>query len=81
MRKISKDEFDGINGHGRGSSGPFFNKLLQISVGESFVLEKSEWKKKYPPTTIINRVMKNYPLVFKWKILPSRDGWAILREK
>ena len=63
MRDINDDDFNGMDGHGRGSSGPLFNKFLSLTPGKGFELLKKEWHKKYPPTRTANSVMKKYKIV------------------
>lgn len=79
MKKITSEEFDNIYGHGKGASSPLYNLLLQMKIGDAFVILKSEWHKKYPPTTIINRVQRRHKMKFEWKALPDRTGWAVKR--
>ncbi len=81
MRKISKDEFEKLDGHGRGSTGPFYNRLLELEVDQGIEVKSNEWLKKYPPSITANRIMKRYSRVFKWKALPDRTGWWFLRVK
>lgn len=79
MRKITEEEFNGMDGHGRGSSGLLYNRFLELKPGEGFELLKKEWHKKYSPTTTANKVMKKYKITIKWKALPDRSGWWFLR--
>jgi hypothetical protein len=81
MRKITEDEFESVNGHGQGSSGLLYNRLMALAPGEGLEVLKKEWQVKYPPTTLCNRIMKKQKLVFKWKALPDRSGWLFLRVK
>lgn len=79
MKKISSDEFDDIFGHGKGSSSPLYNYLIQMKPNDAFKLFKTEWHVKYPPSTIVNRVSRKHKMVFYVKGLPDRTGWAVKR--
>lgn len=81
MQKISKEEFDGLQLHGKGSASPLYRALLNLKVGEAMIILKKEWFKKYPPTTIINRVERKYGWKFDRGALPDRTGWAVKRVK
>ena len=81
MKKITSDQFDDLFGHGKGSSSPLFNHLIQMKPDDAFILYKTEWYVKYPPTTIVNRVMRKYKMSFLCKGLPDRSGWAVKRVK
>lgn len=81
MRKITAEEFESVNGHGKGSSGLFFNRLMSLAPGEGLELLKTDWHVKYAPSAVSNRIMKKQKLVFKWKALPDRSGWLFLRVK
>ena len=81
MRDINDDDFNGMDGHGRGSSGPLFNKFLSLTPGKGFEVLKKEWHKKYPPTRTANSVMRKYKMVIKWKAIPDGSGWWFLRVK
>ncbi|HNR19072.1 MAG TPA: hypothetical protein PKN75_06470 [Bacteroidia bacterium] len=80
MYDIPPEDFHGMDGHGRGSSGPLYNKLLAMKVNTSFVLPKKEWLKKYRPTTVCNRVNRKHKRLIRWQALPDRSGWAFWRE-
>jgi hypothetical protein len=79
MKKITAEEFESVNGHGQGSSGPLFNVLMALKPGEGVEVLKKEWHPKYPPTRISTRIMKVHKINIKWKALPDRSGWWFLR--
>jgi hypothetical protein len=81
MKKITTEEFDEILGHGKGSSSPLFNHLIEMKPDDAFILYKTEWHAKYSPTATVNRVSKKYNMSFSWKALPDRSGWAVKRVK
>jgi hypothetical protein len=81
MKEITSEEFDKLKLHGRGSSGPLYNRLLKMKVGDGLIIYKSEWKPKYPPTAILNRLEKKFGLRFERGALADRTGWAVKRVK
>lgn len=81
IKRLTSEEFDNLHLHRRGRSSVFYNTLLEMKVGEAIIIEKKEWRPKYPPTTIINRVQKNFGYKFTWGALSDRSGWAVKRIK
>lgn len=80
MKKITSEEFDKLNLHGRGSSTPFYNQIMALKPGdEALIIEKKEWHVKYLPTSMVNRIAKKYNRKFKAGSLPDRSGWGIKR--
>ena len=79
MKKITSEEYNQLKLHGLGSSGPYYNMFMKMEPGDSIILYRSEWYKKYPPTTILNRIERKYNMKFDRGALPDRTGWAIRR--
>lgn len=79
MKEITGEEFDKLFLHGHGSSSPFYNKLMNMKVGDAYIIYKTEWRVKYFPGLICKRVSKNFGHKFKYGSLPDRSGWAIKR--
>lgn len=81
MKKLSSDEFDALPLHGKGSSSPLYNKLLNLQVGEALIILKTEWYVKYSPTTTMNRIERTRGYQFQRGALADRSGWAVKRVK
>lgn len=81
MKIITSEEFDTLALHGKGSSSPFYNKLLNLKVGQAVILLRSEWHVKYSPTGIINRIERKHGYRFERGALADRSGWAVKRVK
>ncbi|HLG36468.1 MAG TPA: hypothetical protein VI757_16440 [Bacteroidia bacterium] len=82
MRKIPKEEFDGMAFHGRGRSSAVFNAILSLKVdGDGLVIEKSKWRPKYAPTQIVKRIERKYGFRYVGGALPDRSGWGFRRVK
>ncbi len=81
IRKIEPEEFERLTLHGRGRSSPFYNAVLALKVGEALVIEKKDWKAKYSPTIVVNRVAKKHGYKYLCGALPDRSGWAVKRVK
>jgi len=81
MKKITSEEFDQLSLHGKGSSSPLYNALLNMKPGDAMIIHKSEWHVKYPPTKVMNKVERKYGFQFERGALADRSGWAVKRVK
>jgi hypothetical protein len=81
MKKLSPEEFDKLPLHGQGRSSPFFNAILNLKVNENIIIEKNEWKPKYSPLRLVNRIERKFGMKFVRGALPDRSGWGIKRVK
>lgn len=79
MKKITEEELGALPLRGKGRSSHFFNAVLNMKAGEIILIERSEWKRKNPPSTMIRRIEKNYPMKFSVNSLADGSGWAIRR--
>lgn len=80
MEKISKEEFDKLLHNGRGNGTPLRGALLQLQPGEAVIVKKKEWKVKYTPFLVADRIERSHSIKFKKVSLADRSGWAIQRE-
>ena len=81
MELRTAEEFRAIKLHGRGSSSPFYNAILNLRVDQALEIKKTEWHPKYPPTRIVNYIEKRHGLKYERGALPDRSGWMVLRVK
>lgn len=79
IKKITSEEFDKLPLHGQGHSSPVYNSILSLKPGEAIVIEKINWKRKDPPTTMVNKIERKYGMKFIRGALPDRSGWAVKR--
>jgi len=81
MKKITKEEFEKLARHGKGSSSPVYNTILALNPDEVIVVEKKDWKVKYPVSRIANRIARKYNFQFDVRPTNDRSGWAVMRVK
>ena len=81
IKRISAEEFDRMPLHGQGRSSAAYNAILSLKVGEAIIIEKKDWKPKYPPTHLVNKIERKFGMKFIRGALPDRSGWGIKRVK
>ena len=79
MRIISDEELAGLPTRGRGGSGKIFNAIISLETGQNLLIEKSEWKKLYPPTQKVTYIQKRYKRKYRCRTLANGQGWVISR--
>lgn len=78
MKKLNKEETSELDKLARKNSNEFINEALKLSLGESLLIEKKEWKLKTKPPnamntgTIARRGMK-------MRIRTLENGWLVIR--
>lgn len=80
-QKIDSEAFDSLPLFGKGRSSAVFNAILSLKVNEALIITKAEWKPKYPPTQMVNRITRRFGMKFIKGALPDRSGWAVKRVK
>ena len=79
MKKLSQAECAQIQIAGRGRRSPVFRSIAALEVGEGVLIEPADWNKKYPPTTIANRIARTYNKKFRAGTNLNGSGWLIQR--
>lgn len=81
MDKITKEDFNKLSLHGKGSSSTVYNSIFKLKVDEALIIYKTEWYVKYHPSLIIKRIEKKYGFKYEFGSLADRSGWAVMRIK
>lgn len=79
MKKLSPAEYEQLPIRGKGRSSHVFNSLINLKVGEALLIEKSDWKRKAGPGTLIRYIEKKHRMRFSCGALNDGSGWAVKR--
>lgn len=79
MKKITHEEFMNTPVKGRGRSSQVFNEISNLQPGEYLKIEKSDWKKRQPPSRVSSYIAKRTGKKFQsWSVVDN-SGWIIKR--
>lgn len=84
MRKISNEEKENLELTLRGTRGarsPLVIELMKLSVGETLLMERNEWKNKTSPPSYLGQYSARYQKGFSTRKLANDKGWIITRTK
>ena len=79
MRKISDEEYQNLVVKGRGRSSKVFSEILGLKPGENLIIEKADWKKRYPIARITSYIGKRNSSKFSTASLVDGTGWVVKR--
>lgn len=76
MKNITNEELQNYSIKGRGRSSNVFNAILNLEPGKNLLIEKDDWKKRYPVSRLSSYIGKKYKRKFKtWSVI---GGGAIV---
>ncbi|MBI1289398.1 MAG: hypothetical protein GC178_17665 [Flavobacteriales bacterium] len=81
MRKLTPEEYSGMNLRGRGRQSAFARAVMQLEVDEVLFLPKEEWKKRYHPSKTLYTIRKRYNRTFELLTEVNGKGWTVKRLK
>jgi hypothetical protein len=81
MKKITKEERDKMMWRGRGGSSLVFRTMAGMNVGDIYLIEPDDWKRKYPPTSIVRYIEKKYGRKYYTLRSVEGKGWSVERLK
>jgi hypothetical protein len=81
MKKLTKEEVDALDttkAFDRKNSNEFIKEALKLSLGESLLIEKNEWKLKSKPPTVMNTgtIVRRG---MKMRVRTLENGWLVTR--
>ena len=79
MKKLTSEEYNQLPIRGKGRSSHVFNSIVNLQVGEALLIEKSDWKRKASPSTLVRYIEKNHDMRFTCGSLAGGSGWAVRR--
>ena len=79
MKKLTPDEYNQLPIRGKGRSSHVFNSIVNLQIGEALLIEKSDWKRKASPSTLVRYIEKNHDMRFTCGSLAGGNGWAVRR--
>lgn len=79
MKKLTSEEYNQLPIRGKGRSSHVFNSIVNLQVGEALLIEKSDWKRKASPSTLVRYIEKNHDMRFTCGSLAGGTGWAVRR--
>lgn len=86
MRKINNKEKENLKlvkkgGGGGGLRSPLVIELMKLSVGETLLMERKEWKNKTAPASYLGQYSARFNKGFSTLKLADDKGWIITRTK
>jgi hypothetical protein len=79
MKKLSTAEYEQLVVKGKGRSSPVFNSIINLKAGEALLIEKSDWKRKAGPGTLVRYIEKTKKIKLSCSALNSNEGWVVKR--
>lgn len=79
MKKLSKEELNGLTLKGKGRSSEVFNSILNLKVGEGLLIEPKDWHRKASPSTLVKYIEKTHHLRLSYSALTDGQGWLVKR--
>lgn len=79
MKKLTQDEYNQLPIRGKGRSSHVFNSIVNLQIGEALLIEKSDWKRKASPSTLVRYIEKNHDMRFTCGSIAGGNGWAVRR--
>jgi len=79
MKDLTEEEFKGMPLRGRGNSSQVYRNILNMQVGKISMVEKHEWKNKYPPTRLARQIEKRYGYKYETTTHAGGLGWVFRR--
>lgn len=79
MKKLTTDEYNELPIRGKGRSSHVFNSIVNLQIGEALLIEKSDWKRKASPSTLVRYIEKNHDMRFTCGSIAGGNGWAVRR--
>ena len=79
MRKLTPEEAQNITPVTNGRETLASAHIKQLAAGEGLIISYAEWKAKYPPSAIANRIAKKYGRKFATGRMTDGSGWVIKR--
>lgn len=80
MKKLTKKELQDYKLFNRGFSNPVLEEVKKLSLKENLLVEKSDWNRKTPISSIIGGTFRD-GRKFSTKVLLDKSGWIITRIK
>lgn len=77
IQKITSEEYENIIGN----KSYIAEEIKKLSIGEGFIIKKSDWNLKTTPPVYIGSYKRRGVFEIKTKCLKDKSGWAILRIK
>jgi hypothetical protein len=81
MEKLSAAEVNKLPPVTSGKSTRLRSQLLTLNAGEAIVLPYTEWKTKYLPYVIVNKLAKQMNWQFESGRMLDGSGWIFKRVK
>ena len=80
MKKISEEEFEGLEPGGRGNSSKFYKAIISLRMGERLFIGREEYTLSRSPDRICRMIMKRFPNVkYEFATLADKSGWKVKR--
>lgn len=80
MKKISEEEFNGLESGGMGNSSKFYKAIISLRVGERLFIGREEYTLSRGPGRICRTIMKRFPNVkYEFARLADESGWKVKR--
>ncbi len=52
---------------------------MNLQIGEALLIEKTDWKRKASPSTLVRYIEKNHDMRFSCGSIAGGNGWAVRR--
>ena len=79
MKKLTSAEYEQLPIRGKGRSSHVFNSIVNLQIGEALLIEKTDWKRKASPSTLVRYIEKNHDMRFSCGSIAGGNGWAVRR--
>lgn len=79
MRKITDEEYQNLVVKGRGRSSKVFSEISSLKPGENLIIEKADWKKRYPIARVTSYIGKRNSRKFTTSSIVDGSGWVVKR--
>ena len=79
MKKLTSEEYNQLPIRGKGRSSHVFNSIVNLQIGEALLIEKTDWKRKASPSTLVRYIEKNHDMRFACGSIAGGNGWAVRR--
>ena len=80
MKKLTSDEYNELPIRGKGRSSHVFNSIVNLQIGEAILIEKSDWKRKASPSTLVRYIEKNHDMRFTEVITTGYENFCYRRQ-